>query len=73
MIEKFKIKAVVELEYFVKGINEDCKMLERLEESELELMLDKSMADCTYVDNQSCRFNDVKVVSVKVSKVKGVN
>ena len=70
MKEKFLVKATVELKYFVWGENETEETLKSLEEGELELMLGKDMADCTYVDNQSCRFEDVNVTEIKVTKIR---
>jgi len=72
---KCVIKALVELEYeinydFEKHITDEQNLnnLALLESGEIELMLDKDMADCTYIDNQIARFDNVDVKEIKAMK-----
>ena len=74
---KCVIKATIEIEYttdydFAGNASEEeqLKMLELLESGELEIMLDKDMADCVYTDNQCARFDNVEVKEIK-AKIKG--
>ncbi|HUV71782.1 MAG TPA: hypothetical protein VMW25_02125 [Clostridia bacterium] len=69
MREKYLVKALVEVKYFVWGENETEEIIKSLEEGELELMLGEDNADITYVDNQSCRFKEVDVKEIKVTKI----
>ena len=69
----YEVEVIVKLKYKSFGVNETESLIEQLEESELELMLDKDMKDCTYTDNQSCRFDDVEVILIKATELKKEN
>ena len=71
---KCVVKALIEVEYemnydFEKHRTDEQNLttLELLEEGELEIMLDKDMKDCVYVDNQVARFDNVNVREIKAT------
>ena len=71
MIKEFEIEATIKVKYIFRGEGEyDTPTVEALESSELEVMLDKDLADCLYVDNQIARFDDVEVVKIKAKEIK---
>lgn len=73
MSKRFEVEVLVKLKFFSGWEDDkvDEHLVELSEEGEIELMLDKDMMDCTYTDNQSCRFDEVEVIKIKARELKG--
>jgi len=73
MSKRFEVEVLVKLKFFSGWEDDkvDEHLVELSEEGEIELMLDKDMRDCTYTDNQSCRFDEVEVIKIKARELKG--
>lgn len=63
------VEATIKVKYLFRGIGynkpEDVTAIEA---GELEVMLDKDVADVLYTDNQVARFDEVEVIDIKATK-----
>jgi hypothetical protein len=67
-VMEFWVEATIKVKYLCKVIGEyDAPTVEHLEASEIEVMLDKDLADVLYTDNQVARFDEVEVTEIKAT------
>jgi hypothetical protein len=68
-MDEWWVEATIKVKYLFKGEGyKDEETVVALEAGELEVMLDKDVADCLYTDNQIARFDEVEVVEIKATK-----